>query len=283
MSYSKKIIKDFSVSQESFELHYDEAYHMWHTHPKPLPEDLGAYYKSEKYISHTDKNESLIEKIYQLVKMYMLARKHKIVKMHAPAAISLLDLGAGTGSFAKYCKDQGWVVKGVEPDEQARVKASDKGVDLVESYQQLKSKFDVITMWHVLEHVYDLNEQLRWIQQHLSDNGKLILAVPNFECYDAHYYKSFWAAYDVPRHLSHFSVKAIDKIMNGHGLTLIAKHPLVFDSYYVSLLSETYKSSSSKIVRLLRALRIGWLSNRKARKSGAYSSIIYVIQHQKAI
>ena len=278
MSHNPIKVVDHSVSKETFELRFDEQYTMWRTHPKPVKDHLGAYYDSEDYISHTDGKRSLFEKVYHLVKGIMLSRKHKLVKTYASKTETLLDIGAGTGDFLKYCKQKSWKVTGIEPNKAARQRANEKELDIVESLAQLTGKYDVITLWHVLEHVYDLDEYISWLKEHLSENGLIIIAVPNYESYDAQYYKSFWAAYDVPRHLYHFSRQAIQKLFKEKSLDVIATHHLPFDAYYVSLLSEKYKHGKSKI---WNAFRRGWISNYRARKSGAYSSLVYIIKHQK--
>jgi len=274
---NKFTVVDHSVSGKSFELLYDEAYHMWITHPKPPEEELPAYYESEDYISHTDSKRSLFEFVYQYIKSIMLSRKHKLLKRYAPHGNRLLDIGAGTGDFLSYCQKNSWIVEGVEPNDGARKRAAEKNLKFQKNIAGISETYDVITMWHVLEHVYNLEEQINWLKNHLSISGVLFVAVPNFESYDAIYYGSDWAAYDVPRHLYHFSKKAIKDLFGKQGMEIKAIHPLHFDAYYVSMLSEKYRNSKSNI---FNAILQAWKSNRKARKTGAYSSLIYVISHK---
>lgn len=270
-------VKDHSVSKKEFLLEYDADKHMYYTSPKPTKEELSSYYQSEDYISHTDGSRSLFEKLYQVVKEFTLSRKQKLLHSYLPRKGTALDIGAGTGDFLAHIKRHSWKTAGVEPNEQARKLAQDKGVKLVASLETVSGSFDAISMWHVLEHVYDLEEQIAWLKDHLAAGGSLFVAVPNFESWDAQYYKEFWAAYDVPRHLYHFSQKAIRGLFEEHKLEVVKIHPMIFDAYYVSLLSEKYMN---KQMHFLKAMRAGFKSNRHARKSGNYSSLIYVIQHK---
>lgn len=271
-------VKDHSITGETFTMHYDSALHMYRTDPKPPEENLFRYYESEDYISHTDGKRSLFEYAYQFVKRITLSRKHKLLKAYHPKKGAVLDIGAGTGDFLEHLSKKNWKTLGVEPSKKARSLAQKKGLDLSTSISKLESqKFDVITMWHVLEHVYDLEDQIYWLKKSLSKEGTLFVAVPNFESYDAIHYKEYWAAYDVPRHLYHFSQKSIELLFGKYGLEVVSVRPMKFDAYYVSLLSEKYKKESFKY---LRAIWIGFLSNVKARTSGQYSSKIYVIKRK---
>lgn len=269
-------VKDHSVSHESFRLEYDDQLHMYNTSPKPSKEKLPSYYASEDYISHTDGKRSLFEKMYQVVKAITLSRKQKLLVRFVPGKGHLLDIGAGTGDFLEYASQKGWNVSGVEPNEKARNLAAQKNVILTENLPENRNVYHAITMWHVLEHVYELEEQLIWLKEKLSREGAIFIAVPNFESFDASHYKSDWAAYDVPRHLYHFSRKSIQLLFEKHHMKVVKILPMKFDSYYVSLLSEKYKTGK---MNFFNAFWTGWRSNQKARKTGAYSSLIYVIKH----
>ena len=270
-------IKDYSVSKEEFDLIYDEKLDKYAT--LPVPENLDQYYLSEDYISHTDSKKGLFEKAYHFIKRFMLKKKLQLVSSRV-AQGALLDIGAGTGDFLKQAKNEGWKVTGIEPSPDARKKASEKGIALFQNIDAVSTqKFDAITMWHVLEHVPDLQHQIEWLKNHLNKNGVLFVAVPNFNSLDAKHYKNFWAAWDVPRNLHHFSAKSIKSLFEAHGFILEESKPLVFDSFYVSLLSEKYKASS--FFQPCSAFLTGLRSNWSARRSGEYSSLIYVLKLSK--
>ncbi|CAM1357777.1 class I SAM-dependent methyltransferase [Tenacibaculum xiamenense] len=268
---------DYTVSNESYEVMYNEQLDMLVT--SPLPKDLHNYYKSDNYISHTDSKKSLIDKVYQTVKKYALGKKLKLINSFTSNSKNLLDIGAGTGDFLKVCQQDGWYVSGVEPSNDARKIADKKGIFLVDSIEKLSGKkFDVISLWHVLEHITNIHDYIKEIKNLLTDNGTLIIAVPNYKSYDANYYKEHWAAYDVPRHVWHFSKTSIHKIFNFHQMKVSKILPMKFDSYYVSLLSEKYKTGKMNPVK---AFFIGLKSNMKAKAENNYSSLIFIIKKDK--
>lgn len=275
-------VTDFSVSGETFDLIFNEEFGFLETFPQPLIEKLPDYYKSEDYISHTDFKRNLFEKAYHSIKKIALKRKLNLINSYTENGKSLLDFGCGTGDFLQIAKENGWDVCGIEPNEQARTIANKKTNNLVfnsEHVFELKdSSFDVITLWHVLEHLPNLNEHISILKKLLKPNGTLIIAVPNFKSYDARYYKNFWAAFDVPRHLWHFSKASINKLVLKEKMHVIKTSPMLFDSFYVSLLSEKYKTGK---MNPFRAFLIGSLSNLKGFASKEYSSIIYCVKKKK--
>lgn len=275
--------KDYTVSGEVYQVMINKEFDMLVT--KPIPDNLGDYYKSEEYISHTDSNKSLFDKVYQFVKNITLKRKlHLINKclLHQNSITrpekNILDIGAGTGDFLKVCKNDSWNVFGIEPDIGARNIASKKGINLQENLSKLENKkFEIITLWHVLEHVENLEEYISTLNNLLSKNGRLIIAVPNFKSYDANYYKQFWAAFDVPRHLWHFSQTSISKLFSKENMIVEKTLPMKFDAYYVSLLSEKYKSGK---MNPIKSFYKGFVSNLNAKDTQEYSSLIYVLKKQ---
>ena len=195
-------VKDNSVSKENFELYRDESLDLLITYPQPKEEELGKYYESDDYISHTDGKRSMFEKAYHFVKGIALKNKLQLINDLQKEKGKLLDIGAGTGEFLMVAKENGWQTTGIEPSDKARNIALKKGVFLADSLADLEDhSFDVISMWHVLEHVPNLENQIKELKRLLKPTGTILIAVPNFNSYDAKYYKEFWAAYDVPRHL----------------------------------------------------------------------------------
>ena len=270
-------VKDYSVSQETFDLYHDEELDMLITHPQPSLENLGKYYESVDYISHTDSKRSLFEKCYHFIKSIALKNKLNLVNSLQPAKGSILDIGAGTGDFLSVVKENGWNTIGVEPSDKAKAIAKNKGVVFVEQTSELENNsFDIITMWHVLEHVPNLDNQLKELKRLLKPNGNLIIAVPNFKSFDAKHYGIFWAAYDVPIHFWHFSKTAIKRLFAKEDMELVQVLPMKFDSFYVSLLSEKYKTGK---MNFIKAFFIGLQSNWKAKKNFEYSSHIYVLKN----
>ena len=272
-------VEDFTVSHEKFQLLYNAEYDILKTTPQPSLDKLGSYYESDDYISHTDGQRSLFEKIYQVVKTKNISDKVKTVTRANSGTGRLLDIGCGTGDFLSVAKSVGWQTVGFEPNDKARNLALSKGVELVAETTDLPdASFDVITMWHVLEHVPDVEAQIKELRRLVKPGGTIVIAVPNFKSVDAKYYGKFWAAYDVPRHLWHFSKTAIKKLFEEQALFLEEVKPMTFDSYYVSLLSEKYKTGK---MNPIKAFWIGFKSNFAAMNTQEYSSHIYIIKKDK--
>jgi 2-polyprenyl-3-methyl-5-hydroxy-6-metoxy-1,4-benzoquinol methylase len=271
---------DYTVSNEKFDLVYNSQLDMLETSPQPIDEELGKYYESSDYISHTDSKKSIIDKIYQLVKKFTLNKKLGLINSFNPEQKMILDIGCGTGDFLSVCKNNGWSVVGVEPNKSAQeiaIKKLEKSELVFNSVEDLElCNFDVITLWHVLEHVPNLETYIEKLKTLLKPTGVLVVAVPNFKSFDAVYYNKFWAAYDVPRHLWHFSKKSIELLFSKQQMMVLKMLPMKFDSFYVSLLSEKYKYGK---INFLRAFFIGLKSNVKAMGNNEYSSLIYIIKN----
>ncbi|HBK84201.1 MAG TPA: methyltransferase [Flavobacterium sp.] len=273
-------VTDHSVSKKTFELLFDEELQLLKTSPQPSLNELPSYYESNDYISHTDAKRTFFEKLYHLVKKQALKNKVGLISTQHPQKGDLLDIGAGTGDFLIEAKNAGWNTIGFEPNKKAKQIALSKNVCLTDSLENLSPhSFDVITMWHVLEHVPDVEKQIAVLKSLLKPNGTIIIAVPNYKSFDAQYYKSFWAAYDVPRHLWHFSKISIQKIFQKQQLQLYSIKPMWFDSFYVSLLSEKYQHGK---INYLKGFTIGLLSNIIGFVKKEFSSHIYIIKNTKS-
>ena len=271
-------VKDFSVSGESFSLLLNEEYQILKTHPQPTLDKLGSYYEFEDYISHTDGKRTLFEKMYHFIKRKAIRDKVSLINSYQPLKGRILDIGAGTGDFLLECKNQNWDILGIEPNDKAKGIAVGKGIKFGDTIEKLESNsFDVITMWHVLEHVPDVEHQVAELKRLLKPSGTIIIAVPNFKSYDANHYKEFWAAYDVPRHLWHFSKTAIEKLFDKQNMNLEDVKPMWFDSFYVSLLSEKYKSGK---MNFFSGFFIGLISNLSGFFKKEFSSHIYVLKNK---
>ena len=272
---------DHTTSGETFHLHQCSACAFLFTNPHPDEQSIGPYYESENYISHTSSKKTLLDNVYQWARLYNLSLKHNLVKKFASGK-KILDFGCGTGHFLAYMKKKGMSVEGIEPSVHARTKAhSVLKQKVYSSLEEIPSgEFDVITLWHVLEHIHQLHETLQQLKERLTHNGTIFIAVPNHSSADAMHYQEHWAAYDVPRHLWHFTKDSMYKILQKHDLRIHHIEPMKLDAYYVSLLSEKYMNPRSlKITQLVKGLQTGWLSNRQAQKTGEHSSLIYIAQH----
>jgi len=274
--------KDYSLTGEDFQIIQCANCTLEYTDPAPSKEAIAPYYNFPSYISHTDTKEGLVNQIYHKVRNHTLTQKTNWVQsLFTGHKGQLLEVGAGTGAFAHSMLNKGWKVTALEPDAASRQKALENyDINLLpieELFQLEPAKYEVITLWHVLEHVHDLNTYMKTFNSLLKPNGRLIIAVPNYTSYDAGFYKNFWAAYDVPRHLYHFSPLSMHYLAKKHKMSIVQKLPMWFDSFYVSLLSEKYKQSG--MIGMIRAFFVGCFSNLIAlRNADRGSSIIYEIK-----
>ncbi|SFT84388.1 Methyltransferase domain-containing protein [Lishizhenia tianjinensis] len=269
-------VKDHMITKEDFVIVECDDCKFHFTNPIPSKENIGPYYKSEEYISHSSSNKGIVNFLYNKVRVKTLRQKLRWLASETDGK-HLLDIGAGTGHFLKVAENSGYTVTGIEPDADARAFCKrEHGIELhpqTDLYKLEDNSADVITMWHVLEHVYDLQKDIQEIKRILKPGGVLFVAVPNMASYDAEYYKEYWAAYDVPRHLYHFKKKDIDKLFCLNDIKLCKVLPMKFDSFYVSMLSEKYKGGN-----IIKAAIIGLLSNLRSKKGG-FSSQVYVLRH----
>jgi 2-polyprenyl-3-methyl-5-hydroxy-6-metoxy-1,4-benzoquinol methylase len=272
--------KDYTASNETFYIAECNSCTLRFTQDVPDANSISAYYKSENYISHTNTSKGFINRIYKIVRKRTMREKRKLVeKITSIRKGQLLDIGSGIGSFVNEMKQCGWNVTGLEPDEEARNLAKQvyqlELKNTNEFYKLPSGSFDVITLWQVLEHVHDLHAYIQQLKILLKENGKLFIAVPNYTSKDAAIYKEYWAAYDVPRHLYHFSPQAIQVLIEKNGLKLLQHRPMWYDSFYVSLLSSKYKNDRAN---LFTSFWNGACSDLKAMGDvEKCSSIIYII------
>ncbi|MBC7451732.1 MAG: class I SAM-dependent methyltransferase [Cytophagales bacterium] len=273
----KSVLKvtDHSVSKEEFDLLECFCCGLIQTSPQPCLGEIGTYYVSDQYVSHTDTKKGLINTIYHFARRWTLKKKFELIQNYHPEG-TLLDVGCGTGYFASFMKSKGYQISVMEPDTDAAKKAEEKlHIEPYSNLEQVKSSYKIITMWHVLEHVHDLNATFKKLESLLDINGVLIIAVPNPESPDAIHYKNYWAAYDVPRHLYHYKKNVIRQMANKYNMQVTDILQMKLDSYYISMLSEKYKKGS-----ILKAAFNGLLSNLKSGKDNS-SSLIYIIQRNK--
>ena len=267
--------KDSLVSNESFSIHWDEKKQIAFTKIDPSI-NIEDYYKSAEYASHKTKYTSIADYFYHWAQKSMLTYKLKIILKYS-AVKSVLDIGAGVGNFAQFLKNKGYKVSVVEQNEAAHNSCAEKGLTSFKSTNNILNtdRFDTLTLWHVLEHLPNLEEAFKQFNKLLVSNGTLFVAVPNWKSNDALHYKENWAGLDVPRHLWHFSTPGLVKLAKAHGFTPVACHPLWFDALYISYLSE---KQMGKRVALLRGISKGIFFTFKAFFNKEYSSLIHVFK-----
>ena len=269
-------IKDFAVTKESFSLVKCRSCSFIYTNPRPFNQNIDRYYESNNYISHSKKSGNIIDRIYYLTRYLMLRKKlnwiHEVLGLKG----RLLDYGCGTGSFVSLALKKNWDIWGVEPNRLARSIANNNGnLRVFDSLNALpENQFDAITLWHVLEHLTDLEQIVNALISRLTESGHLVIAVPNCACYDAQYYAEYWAGFDVPRHLSHFTPESMKLLIKKHRLHLIKLIPLKLDAFYICMLSEKYRNGS-----IFKAFSQAVKSNFRAKRNRLnYSSLVYVLR-----
>ena len=272
---------DDTVSRETFPIYKCDKCTFLFTNNAPFNEDIGKYYQSEDYISHSNSNKGLFNKLYKIVRSITLRQK---VSFLGKRIGMLLEFGSGTGELLAACQENGWKCIGVEPEEKARKQAyKNHKLELVETIDNLelaKNSIDRIMLWHVLEHIPNLQDTIERISRWLKTDGELLIAVPNYKSWDAKHYKEHWAAYDVPRHLHHFDKNSMSMLLSQHNLEITKIKPMWFDAFYVSMLSEKIKTGQKKI---LKGAIIGLVSNLRAFFGNKeFSSQIFIVRHKKA-
>lgn len=273
-------VEDHSVSREKFRLQECADCQLVFTNPRPGPDEIGKYYASTDYISHTNSKAGLMNRAYQIARDRAIAGKIRLVASLGVHDTSLLDYGCGTGEFLSAAKKKGWRCAGIEPDEGARQKAVENHGLNVHSPEKLSEiasgQFNLITLWHVLEHIHRLKETVNQFKRIIRSDGALVVAVPNRTALDATRYGQYWAAYDVPRHLYHFSKKPVLKLMQDAGFSCETIKPLFFDPFYISLLSNKYKSGSSgPITAFISGIQTTLAGRKDIEKN---SSLLYVFR-----
>jgi SAM-dependent methyltransferase len=271
--------KDFMLSQEEYEIWKCASCGFIFTQNVPVPEEIGKYYQSQEYISHSDTKKGLMNRMYHMARSFMLGEKYRMVRRVAKGK-ALLDIGTGTGYFPAFMKKRGFEACGVEVDPKARAFAEKEfGLKVFSPEEfisgKIKGKFDSITLWHVLEHVHDLHLYLERMKDYLAPEGTLIIALPNCTSMDARHYREFWAGYDVPRHLWHFTPPTVKELAGKHGLEIRKMKRLPLDPFYNSMLSEKYKGNKLYMVSGMITGKLAYLESLFSLKKS--SSVVYFI------
>ena len=270
--------KDHFLTGEKFDILQCKDCGFRMTSPVPDPNTIGKYYESKEYISHDTGDKNLMNLVYKTARFFTLRSKCRLVKTYSSGK-KLLDIGCGTGEFLNFCHKKGFQCSGIEPGQKPRNFAVEHYhlpiKEKVAFSPEEKGTFDCITLWHVLEHIPDTNATLRLLKEALKPSGTLILALPNPDSFDACFYGEYWAAFDLPRHLFHFSSKNIKMLAEKNGFTLKKILPQYLDSFYIAMLSEKYKSGKK---HPLKSFFRGFESNFKGNNpSFGFSSQIYIL------
>ncbi len=272
--------KDYTVSKNTFNIVRCAACDLLFTNPRPEAEQASYFYQSENYISHSNTQKGFINKLYHAIRKITLKQKTNLIQGEQKGTKNLLDIGCGNGHFLHACQQDGWNTFGMELDPETAARAAAlTGQSIFPNLQAIpeEPQFELICLWHVLEHVYEIDAYFEFFKKRINPGGKLLLALPNSKSFDADYFKEFWAAYDVPRHIYHFNPETIQSIAKKHGFKLAKQHGQIFDSFYIALLSHEYKTGSKK---LIASFFVGLWSNLIAYfKTGNYSSNIYIFEH----
>lgn len=274
-------VKDHSISQEDFEVVDCQSCGFRFTQNIPDQNSIGPYYQSEDYISHSDTKTGLINRLYHWGRSLMLQRKLNLIKKHA-VLNKVLDVGSGTGYFLNFLQENQFQAIGIEADAGARAYAEKQfGVQVKAPsallHDELEGPFGAITMWHVLEHVHEPDAYLQKFYHLLAEQGALLIAVPNHISSDGQHYQTYWAGYDVPRHLWHFSPKSMQTLVERNGFEVVEKIRMPLDPFYVSMLSERYQNKG--VAGLVSAAFQGLQTHlRSGQNVDQASSLIYVIK-----
>jgi 2-polyprenyl-3-methyl-5-hydroxy-6-metoxy-1,4-benzoquinol methylase len=272
--------KDYTVSQNTFDIVSCQTCNLLFTNPRPEAKQAGYFYKSENYISHSNTQKGFINKLYHAVRNITLKQKTNLIQVYQQGTKNLLDIGCGNGHFLHACQQRGWNTFGMELDPETAARAAALTKQSISPNLQMipeGTSFELISLWHVLEHVYEIDAYFEFFKKQLTPGGRLLLALPNSNSFDASYFNAFWAAYDVPRHIYHFNPETIQFVAKKHGFKLAKQQGQIFDSFYISLLSHEYKTGSKKLVA---SFFVGLWSNILAYfKTGNYSSNIYIFEH----
>ena len=266
-------IKDHLVSKEDF-LVLEHLPGVLKTQPHITDKELAKYYESAQYISHSS-GTGLFDGVYAFFSRLMLSKKFNLIKKHLDKDSVVLDFGCGKGAFVSFLSNKGYDSIGIENNKNAIKQCVENNIKTKPSIKEIATGFKAICFWHSFEHLSNYKQILSSISELIDDHGTVLIALPNYESFDAKYYGSFWAAYDVPRHRFHFSSAGLINTMSDAGFTFIKKHPLLLDAFYVSMLSEKYKNNK---LYFLFGFVVGLISNCLGLLSSNFSSSTYIFK-----
>ena len=262
--------KDYLVTGESFKVYLDQNNIIGKTHPIPQKEEMDKYYESEEYYPHSLNKKSLLAFLYTITRKHMHLKRLTWIRGYIKKNTSILDYGCGSGDFVKYLRSKSIDAYGYEPNYNFCEH------DFLTNQEGWKNKkYEVIVLWHVLEHIHNPFDLIQSLKKRLNKKGKILIAIPNFKSFDSKYYGKYWAGYDTPRHLWHFSRKGLGLMAKENNFKVLKVKSLHLDSIYVSCLSEKYKRSPFP---LLIGIVIGCISILKSFFTKESSSFLFVLK-----
>ncbi len=196
--------------------------HVYQT-PRPTQPAIGLFYPDSYQPYHRTVRESLL---WIRIWRHVQFRERCLQVARLCSGGRLLDVGCSTGLFLKEMRHYGdWTLAGVEANTLAAQYAHDVfGLDIfcgqIEHAPWQRGSFDVITLWDVLEHLPNPQTALRRIRNLLTDEGWLIVSVPNADSIDARLFGRYWIGLDAPRHLSVFSLNGLKRLFTETGFEL---------------------------------------------------------------
>ncbi len=262
--------KDYLVTGEKFKVYMDQNNIIGRTHPIPKKEEMDKYYESEDYYPHSLKKKNLLTFLYAISRKYMHLKRLIWMRSYLKNNTRVLDYGCGSGDFVKYLRSKSIDAYGYEP------RHNFCEHDFLTNEKIWKNKkYDIIILWHVLEHIHNPFVLIQSLKKRLNKKGKFFIAIPNFKSFDSKHYGKYWAGYDTPRHLWHFSRKSIHLIAKKNRFSIFKEKGLHLDSIYVSYLSEKHKR---KHFPLLFGVVIGFVSILNSLFTKESSSFLFVLK-----
>jgi 2-polyprenyl-3-methyl-5-hydroxy-6-metoxy-1,4-benzoquinol methylase len=277
-------VPDHFLTGEQFALTQCSSCGFLFTQDHPDSDEIDRYYESADYISHNDSAGGFFASVYMIAREFMLRRKRKMVcRATGLKNGNILDIGSGTGHFLSVMRARGWQVKGLEINDKARAfSIAEFGLEVLSpaSIGSLPSaSFDAITLWHVLEHLQNPFSYASEIVRFLNPGGVCLVALPNSSSFDARHYNEFWAAYDVPRHLWHFTPETFKLFAEKSGFEIISVRSLPLDVIYISLLSEKYRRSALHFIRGL--VKGVWFMALSLFLKNRNSALVYILKKKE--
>jgi 2-polyprenyl-3-methyl-5-hydroxy-6-metoxy-1,4-benzoquinol methylase len=270
---------DHLVTGEEFPLHQCNDCQFLYSGRLPSEADAQKYYDSPSYTPHATDRKNLMMRTIGFCRTFIRQpiKRTWVRKWSKKRMGTLIDIGSGTGEFAVFMQKSGWAVTCIEPNQDARNFCASQGLTVFDTDRVPTlpdHSFNVVTLWHVLEHVYDIHGTMQTIRRLLQPDGTAFIALPNYSSKEASWYGRMWTGYEMPRHPSHFSPATFAHLASMYDMEIVALRPFVLDAFYLSILSEQHRKGwfISALFHGLASAIVGLLQPKLA------SSVLYVIR-----